>query len=48
MHFDSERPVFLQVAEKMEDAILTGAFEEDQQVHSTTELLSLIHLFDPV
>lgn len=38
MHFDSERPVFLQVAEKMEDAILTGAFEEEQQVPSTTEL----------
>ena len=28
LNFDDEKPVFLQIAEGMEDAILTGVFQE--------------------
>ncbi|HKL98896.1 MAG TPA: GntR family transcriptional regulator, partial [Mobilitalea sp.] len=35
--FDSERPIFIQIAEGIEDAILSGAFEEDSQIPSITE-----------
>lgn len=38
MNFDDEKPVFLQIAEGMEDAILTGVFQEESQIPSTTEL----------
>ena len=37
MDFNSERPIFIQIAEGIEDAILTGAFEEDSQIPSITE-----------
>lgn len=36
--FDSEVPIYLQVAEEIQDAILCGAFPEDTQVPSTTEI----------
>ena len=36
--FNSEIPIYLQVAEEIEDAILTGAFPEETQVPSTTEV----------
>ena len=38
LNFDDEKPVFLQIAEGMEDAILTGVFPEESQIPSTTEL----------
>lgn len=38
LNFDDEKPVFLQIAEGMEDAILTGIFQEESQIPSTTEL----------
>lgn len=38
LNFDDEKPVFLQIAEGMEDAILTGVFQEGSQIPSTTEL----------
>jgi GntR family transcriptional regulator len=31
-------PIYLKVAEKIEDAILSGAFSEDTQIPSTTEI----------
>ena len=37
MTFAEEKPIYLQIAEKIEDAILSGAFEEDGQIPSTTE-----------
>lgn len=37
LKFDSERPIFLQIAEGIEDAILSGAFEEESQIPSITE-----------
>ena len=36
--FDDSRPIFLQIAESIEDAILSGAFPEESQVPSTTEV----------
>ena len=38
LNFDSEKPIFLQIADIIEDAILSGAFEEESQIPSITEL----------
>lgn len=38
LDFESSKPIFLQIAEGMEDAILSGAFPEGQQIPSITEL----------
>ncbi|MBS7578085.1 MULTISPECIES: GntR family transcriptional regulator [unclassified Enterococcus] len=40
MNFDetSHLPLFQQVAEQIEEAILSGAFKEGQQIPSTTEI----------
>ncbi|MCR1840208.1 GntR family transcriptional regulator [Murimonas intestini] len=35
--FEDERPIFQQIALGIEDAILTGAFEEEEQIPSITE-----------
>ena len=39
MHIDtnSEKPIFIQIAEGIEDGILTGAFSEEEQIPSITE-----------
>lgn len=36
--FNSERPIYLQLADGLEDAILTGAYPEETQIPSTTEI----------
>lgn len=36
--FDSGKPIFQQIAEGIEDAILSGAFPEEEQIPSITEL----------
>ena len=33
-----EKPIFLQIAERLEDAVLSGAFPEESQLPSTTEI----------
>jgi DNA-binding transcriptional regulator YhcF (GntR family) len=38
VNFASEKPIFQQIAEGIEDAILSGAFPEDRQIPSITEL----------
>jgi len=38
INFEDERPIFVQIADGIEDAILTGAFEESDQIPSITEL----------
>jgi len=35
--FDEERPIFIQIAEGIEDAILSGAFPEESQIPSITD-----------
>jgi GntR family transcriptional regulator len=36
--FNSSEPIFIQVAEQLEDAIFTGALPEGVQIPSTTEI----------
>lgn len=38
LDFYSELPIYLQITAEMEDAIFTGAFPEETQVPSTTEI----------
>lgn len=38
LNFQSEKPIYLQIAENLEDAIFTGVYAEEEQVPSTTEL----------
>lgn len=37
IHLDQDKPIFIQIAEGIEDGILTGAFPEDSQIPSITE-----------
>jgi DNA-binding transcriptional regulator YhcF (GntR family) len=36
--FDAEKPIYLQIADEIEDAVFTGAFTEETQIPSTTEI----------
>ncbi len=36
--FNSDKPIYLQLAEGIEDAILSSAYEEETQIPSTTEI----------
>jgi GntR family transcriptional regulator len=38
LDFSSEKPIYLQLAEAIEDDILKGIFEEETQVVSTTQI----------
>lgn len=38
LDFDSGKPIFLQITENIQDAILSGAFPEEEQIPSITEL----------
>ncbi|MBW1605826.1 GntR family transcriptional regulator [Lactobacillus sp. Sy-1] len=42
--FDSAEPIYLQVASQIEDAIFTGAFPENEQIPSTTEISKQFHI----
>lgn len=44
--FDSNKPIFVQIAEGIEDAIISGAFAEESQVPSITEF-SVIYKINP-
>ena len=37
LEFNDDRPIFVQIAEGIEDAILSGAFPEETQIPSITE-----------
>lgn len=36
--FASDKPIFLQIAQQIEDGVFTGAFTEETQIPSTTEI----------
>ena len=36
--FDPQKPIFLSIAEWLEDAILSGIYDEEAQIPSTTEI----------
>lgn len=38
INFDNERPIYIQLAEAIEDNILKGIYKEDEQIMSTTEI----------
>ena len=46
INFEDERPIFQQVAEGIEEGILTGAYPEGGQVPSTTEI-SMVYKINP-
>lgn len=37
IEFTDDKPIFIQIAEWIEDAILSGVYEEEQQIPSITE-----------
>ena len=38
INFESDKPIYIQVAEEIENGVLSGAFAEETQVPSTTEI----------
>lgn len=46
INFDSETPIYIQIAESIEDAVLSGAFAEETQIPSTTDI-SLAYKINP-
>lgn len=38
LDFESEKPIYLQISDQIEDAVFTRAFEEETQIPSTTEI----------
>ena len=46
MIIDGDRPIFIQLAELLEDSILSGAHQEKMQIPSTTEI-SVVYKINP-
>lgn len=44
LNFESEKPIYFQIAEEIEDAIFTGAFQEETQIPSTTEISTMFKI----
>ncbi|OUP51281.1 GntR family transcriptional regulator [Lachnoclostridium sp. An181] len=40
----NEKPIFLQIAEQLEDSIFTGLYSEEEKIPSTNEISSLFHI----
>ena len=40
-NFDGEKPIYIQMAEWIEENILTGVFPEETQIPSTTEISAI-------
>lgn len=40
----SEKPIYLQIYEQLEDAIFTGGFPEETQIPSTTEISTMYRI----
>lgn len=38
LDFNNDKPIYLQLSEGLEDAIIAGAYEEETQIPSTTEI----------
>lgn len=46
LDFNNDKPIYLQLSEGLEDAILAGAYEEETQIPSTTEI-SITYKINP-
>ena len=46
MHIDTnaDKPIFIQIAEQLEDAIFTGTFPEETKIPSTNEISALLNI----
>ncbi len=44
LDFDSNKPIYLQLAEAIEDNILKGIYKEGEQITSTTELSVMLKI----
>ncbi len=44
INYSSQVPIFLQIAQQLEDAIFSGIYEEQTQVPSTNELSALLNI----
>ena len=46
MHIDQtmEKPIFIQIAEQLEDSIFTGIFPEETKIPSTNEISALLNI----
>ena len=47
MHIDTnnlEKPIFLQIAEQIEDSIFTGVYGEEERIPSTNEIAALLNI----
>lgn len=46
MHINSniEKPIFIQIAEQLEDSIFTGIFPEESKIPSTNEISALLNI----
>ena len=47
MHIDTnnlEKPIFLQIAEQIEDSIFTGVYGEEERIPSTNEISALLNI----
>lgn len=42
--FDSSEPIYRQIADQIEETIVTGGFEEEEQIPSTTEISKEFHI----
>lgn len=42
--FDDEKPLYLQIAHQIEDAIVQGIFQQGDQIPSTTEISKEYHI----
>lgn len=44
MNPNIDKPIFIQIAEQLEDAIFTGVFPEETQIPSTNEISALLSI----
>lgn len=41
---DLDKPIFIQIAEQLEDSVFTGVFQEEMKIPSTNEISALLHI----
>ena len=41
---DTEKPIFIQIVEQLEDSIFTGIFPEENKIPSTNEISALLNI----
>lgn len=44
MHPSIDKPIFLQIAEQLEDSIFTGVFPEETKIPSTNEIAAVLNI----